>query len=74
MAFDDRRRLWLACQTLPQPQRTAIVLRYDEQLEYAEIAELTGVREGTVRSRVSRGSDHASRPGPETSMTDPENR
>jgi RNA polymerase sigma-70 factor (sigma-E family) len=55
LAFDDRRRLWLACQALPEPQRTAIVLRYYEQLEYAEIAELTGVREGSVRSRVSRG-------------------
>jgi RNA polymerase sigma-70 factor (sigma-E family) len=53
--FDDHRRLWLACQALPEPQRTAVVLRYYEQLEYAEIAELTGVREGSVRSRVSRG-------------------
>jgi DNA-directed RNA polymerase specialized sigma24 family protein len=33
----------------------AVVLRYYEQREYAEIAALTGVREGTVRSRVSRG-------------------
>ena len=55
VGFDDHRRLWLACQALPEPQRTAIVLRYYEQLEYAEIAELTGVREGSVRSRVSRG-------------------
>ena len=39
----------------PESQRTAIVLRYYEQLEYAEIAELTGVREGSVRARVSRG-------------------
>jgi RNA polymerase sigma-70 factor (sigma-E family) len=53
--FDDRRRLWLACQALPEVQRTAVVLRYYEQLEYAEIAELTGVREGSVRARVSRG-------------------
>jgi RNA polymerase sigma factor (sigma-70 family) len=45
----------VACQALPEPQRTAIVLRYYEQLEYAEIADLTGVREGSVRSRVSRG-------------------
>ena len=52
---DDRRRIWLACQALPEAQRTAIVLRYYEQLEYAEIAALTGVREGSVRSRVSRG-------------------
>jgi RNA polymerase sigma-70 factor (sigma-E family) len=55
VGFDDRRRLWLACQALPEVQRTAVVLRYYEQLEYAEIADLTGVREGSVRSRVSRG-------------------
>jgi RNA polymerase sigma-70 factor (sigma-E family) len=49
------RRLWAACQRLPDAQKVAVVLRYYEQLEYAEIAELTGVREGSVRSRVSRG-------------------
>lgn len=52
---DQRAGLWAACQALPEAQRTAVVLRYYEQLEYAEIAELTGVREGSVRSRVSRG-------------------
>jgi RNA polymerase sigma-70 factor (sigma-E family) len=52
---DERRAIWLACGRLPEAQRTAIVLRYYEQLEYAEIAALTGVREGSVRSRVSRG-------------------
>ena len=55
VAVDDSRRLWLACQALPEIQRTAVVLRYYEQLEYAEIADLTGVREGSVRARVSRG-------------------
>ncbi|HWI43062.1 MAG TPA: SigE family RNA polymerase sigma factor [Nocardioides sp.] len=52
---DERRRLWSACQALPEAQRTAVVLRFYEQLDYDEIAALTGVREGTVRSRVSRG-------------------
>ena len=52
---DQRAGLWAACQALPEVQRTAVVLRYYEQLEYAEIAELTGVREGSVRARVSRG-------------------
>ncbi len=52
---DERERLWQACRALPEAQRTAVVLRYYEQLEYDEIAALTGVREGTVRSRVSRG-------------------
>lgn len=55
VASDDSRRLWLACRSLPAAQRTAVVLRFYEQLEYAEIAALTDVREGTVRSRVSRG-------------------
>jgi len=55
MAPDDRQRIWSACQALPEIQRTAVVLRFYEQLEYAEIAALTGVREGSVRSRVSRG-------------------
>ena len=53
--IDTGAGLWAACSALPEPQRTAVVLRYYEQLEYAEIAELTGVREGSVRSRVSRG-------------------
>jgi RNA polymerase sigma-70 factor (sigma-E family) len=55
LPLDERARLWAACQSLPESQRTAIVLRYYEQLEYAEIAELTGIREGSVRARVSRG-------------------
>src|SRR5918994_5846125 len=55
VSADERARLWAACQSLPMDQRTAVVLRYYEQLEYDEIAALTGVREGTVRSRVSRG-------------------
>ncbi|GAB3200416.1 SigE family RNA polymerase sigma factor [Nocardioides hungaricus] len=55
IAADERERIWRACRALPEAQRTAVVLRYYEQLEYAEIAALTGVREGSVRSRVSRG-------------------
>jgi RNA polymerase sigma-70 factor (sigma-E family) len=54
-AYDERERLWQACRSLPRDLRVAVVLRYFEQLEYAEIAALTGVREGSVRSRVSRG-------------------
>lgn len=52
-AYDDR--LWQACRRLPEAQRTAVVLRFYEDMEYAAIAALTGVREGSVRSRVSRG-------------------
>ena len=52
---EDRERVWHACLALPEAQRVAVVLRYYEQLEYAEIAALTGVAEGSVRARVSRG-------------------
>lgn len=52
---EEQARLWQACLRLPPEQRIAVVLRYYEQLGYAEIADLTGVREGSVRSRVSRG-------------------
>ena len=55
VAPEERDRLWRACLALPADQRTAVVLRFYEDLEYAEIADLTGVREGSVRSRVSRG-------------------
>ena len=51
---EEKDRVWRACLALPEAQRVAVVLRYYEQLEYAEIAELLDVREGTVRSRVSR--------------------
>ena len=54
-AHVERDAVWSACLALPEAQRVAVVLRYYEQLEYAEIAALTGVAEGSVRSRVSRG-------------------
>jgi RNA polymerase sigma-70 factor (sigma-E family) len=40
---------------LPLRQRTALVLRYFEDLPEAEIAELLGCRQATVRSLVARG-------------------
>lgn len=48
-------QLWAACRGLPKDQRAAVVLRYYEQLSYAEIAAMTGVAEATARSRVHRG-------------------
>jgi RNA polymerase sigma-70 factor (ECF subfamily) len=40
---------------LPPQQRTVVVLRIWEQLSYAEIAEITGRTEGTVRSHMHHG-------------------
>jgi RNA polymerase sigma-70 factor (ECF subfamily) len=43
-----------AVSQLPLPLREAFVLRFVEGLEYAEIAELTGVATGTLRVRAHR--------------------
>lgn len=40
-----------------EPYRTAIVLRDVEELSYEEIAEITQVSLGTVKSRITRGRD-----------------
>jgi RNA polymerase sigma-70 factor (ECF subfamily) len=42
-------------ETLPDDQRTTLVLADIEGLHYKEIAEITGVELGTVKSRLSRG-------------------
>lgn len=42
---------------VPEPYRTAIVLRDIEDLAYDEIAEITQVSLGTVKSRITRGRD-----------------
>jgi RNA polymerase sigma factor (sigma-70 family) len=55
IAIEVRDVVWHACRLLPADQRTAVVLRLYEDLEVEEIAALTGVREGTVRSRVAGG-------------------
>ncbi|WP_345519437.1 SigE family RNA polymerase sigma factor [Nocardioides conyzicola] len=46
--------VWRVCGTLPPQQRAAVVLRYYEDLEYAEIAAILGVTQATVRSHVHR--------------------
>ncbi len=40
---------------LPADQAAAVVLRHVWSLSYAEVAEATGVPEGTAKARVSRG-------------------
>lgn len=49
MALDEVER---AMRQLPTHQREALVLLTQEELNYAEIAEITGVSIGTVKSRV----------------------
>jgi RNA polymerase sigma-70 factor (sigma-E family) len=47
-----------ALATLPHRERAAIVLRYYEDRSEADIAELLGVRPGTVKSLLHRGLAH----------------
>ena len=42
---------------VPEPYRTAVVLRDIEDLSYEQISEITGVSLGTVKSRITRGRD-----------------
>ncbi len=54
-----RRELWeivgVGLQTLPPDQREAVILRDVQGLDYDEIAQVTRVSLGTVKSRISRG-------------------
>jgi RNA polymerase sigma-70 factor (ECF subfamily) len=50
----DLRRLDLLIEMLPPPLREAIVLRELHELDYRQIAEVTGVPIGTVMSRLHR--------------------
>ena len=57
VSHDDRAAVQQALAALPPRQRAALVLRYWMDLPLAEIAEVMGVRLGTVKSQVSRALD-----------------
>lgn len=50
--FEQRRRLQLAIEQLPDEQRTAVLLRLENDLSVEEIAEVTGVGRETAKSRL----------------------
>jgi RNA polymerase sigma factor (sigma-70 family) len=50
--FEQRRRLQLALETLPDDQREAFVLRMESGLALADIAQITGAGQETVKSRL----------------------
>ena len=54
---DDLSEIWKAVEQLPVNQREAIHLFYQEGYKTAEIAEITGRPEATVRSDLKRGRD-----------------
>ena len=47
-------QVWRAVEELSARQRTVFLLRYVEELELSEIAQTTGLSEGTVKAHLSR--------------------
>jgi len=45
-------RVWMALLALPEKLRESVLLRFDQALDYADIARIVGRPEATVRSRV----------------------
>lgn len=54
IANDDNARLLKALTLLPEDMRTALILSAMEGKRYEDIAQITGVAPGTVKSRISR--------------------
>lgn len=56
-AFEERRRLQLALEELPDDQREVVLLRLEQELSLEEIGEITGVGRETVKSRLRYAMD-----------------
>jgi RNA polymerase sigma-70 factor (ECF subfamily) len=54
LAKEQVKHVWQAVEKLSDRQRTVFLLRYVEELELKEIAETTGMGEGTVKAHLSR--------------------
>lgn len=48
------REIWKAAQTLPDKQRSVFLLRFVEDMELLEIADVMGLKEGTIKSHLFR--------------------
>lgn len=57
LASEEQRRLRRALAELSPEQRELLALRAVRDLNYAQIAELLGVPEGTVKSRLARARE-----------------
>lgn len=55
--FEQRRRLQLAMEQLPDDQRMVLQLRLEQELSLEEIAQITGVGRETVKSRLRYAMD-----------------
>jgi len=55
--FEQRRRLQMALDALPEEQRIVVTLRLEQELTLEEIAAITGVGRETVKSRLRYAMD-----------------
>jgi len=53
-AREQVRAVWSVAATLPARQRTVFLLRFVEDMDLLEIAEITGMKEGTVKAHLFR--------------------
>ena len=56
-AFEERRQLQRALETLPHDQREVLMLRLEQELTLEQIGEITGVGRETVKSRLRYAMD-----------------
>jgi len=54
---DDELEFWAEVRRLPRRQREAVVLRYVDDMDGVEIAEVMGVSESAVRTHLQRGRE-----------------
>ena len=54
LAREQVKRVWESVKGLSERQRTVFLLRYVEERELSEIAQATGLSEGTVKAHLSR--------------------
>jgi RNA polymerase sigma-70 factor, ECF subfamily len=54
LAREKVAHVWRAVEGLSERQRTVFLLRFVEELELSEIAQTTGLNEGTVKAHLSR--------------------
>lgn len=57
----ENEQLWEMVMQLSEEQQTILSLYYGEQMSYEQIAQATGLRIGTVKSRLSRAKDALAR-------------
>lgn len=58
---EEREEIWAGMEQLSQEHKTILTLRYVNELNYQEIEEITGLSNGTVKSRLARAKNSLKR-------------